>query len=83
MGNQLARDIAEAPLTLEEKLSWHLRANHYPPVDEAFIPVCIEAIELAQMNLWKKELEYPNGLVRTVEYTIDGLHLEYFLKENE
>jgi hypothetical protein len=45
--------------------------------------VCIEAIELAQMNLWKKELEYPNGLVRTVEYTIDGLHLEYFLKENE
>lgn len=83
MGNELARDIAQAPMSLEQKLSWHLQANHYPPVDAAFIPVCIEAIELAKMNAWNHTLEYPNGLERTVLFTVEGLHLEYFLGEDE
>lgn len=79
MGSQIAQEIANAPLTLEQKLSWHLTGNHYPPVDEAFIPVCIQAIQLANDGDYDSELMYPNGLVRTVRHCIDGLHLEYFL----
>jgi hypothetical protein len=80
MGSDIAQAIADAPLSLEAKLSWHLTGNHYPPVDEAFIPVCLEAINLANLGYYDAELEYPNGLIRTVQHCIDGLHLEYFLE---
>lgn len=83
MGEQIARDIAAAPLGLRAKMEWHLVSNHYPPVNESFIPIAIEAIELARMGLWKHELSYPNGLTRSVLHTIEGLHLEAFLEENE
>lgn len=81
MGHTIAQAIAESDLSLEDKLSWHLTGNHYPPVHEAFIPVCIQAIELANAGAYDAELTYPNGLVRTVRHCIDGLHLEYFLQE--
>ena len=83
MGNQIAQAIAEAPLTLEEKLSWHLSGNHYPPVDDLFIPVCAKAIELANQGDYDAVLHYPNGLVRTVRHCIEGLHLEYFLNTEQ
>lgn len=79
MGYKVTEDIVNAPLSIEDKLSWHLVGNHYPPVDEAFIPVCIEAIDHARMGNWDTVLEYPNGLQRTVRHCIDGLHLELFV----
>jgi hypothetical protein len=81
MGNQIARDIAAAPLGLEAKLGWHLSGNHYPPIHESFIPVAVKAIRLADVGLWDDEIAYPNGLTRTVRFTVDELHLEPFLQE--
>lgn len=82
MGHRTAQDIADAPLSLEDKLSWHLKGNHYPPVHEDFIPVCIEAITRANNGDYDSMLQYPNGRERTVGYTIGGLHLEFFLDDD-
>jgi hypothetical protein len=85
MGNLQAREFAglvsEKEMALEQAIAWHLRSNHYPPVDDAFVPVAVEAINLASEGFWYNELEYPNGLTRTVLDTIGGLHLGAFLNE--
>ena len=81
MGDKIAREIAEAPIGLHAKLEWHLGSNHYPPIDKAFIPVAIDAIEMARMGAWKSYVTYPNGVERTVFDTVENLHLEYFLEE--
>jgi hypothetical protein len=83
MGDSISQAIADAPLSLEDKLSWHLTGNHYPPVNEQFIPICIQAIKLANEGDYDSELVYPNGLVRTVRHCIEGLHLEFFLNNEE
>jgi hypothetical protein len=31
-------------LSLEQGISIHLSANHYPPIPQVMVPVCIEAI---------------------------------------
>lgn len=76
----------------EMALSHHLQYNHYPPIDLAFIPVAKRAIELANADHWKWELELPRGMAmtkldvpdpigqkRTVYYIIEALHLDSFL----
>lgn len=79
MGNQIAHAIAEAPLTLEQKMDWHLQANCFPPVPKEFIPVAVDAINRANDGDWDTYIEYPNGKTRTVRYTIEGLFLEAFV----
>ena len=85
MGNLHAQEFAGmvevGDLRLEQAVAIHLRANHYPPVHEAFIPIAVEAIKFANDAKWDAELEYPNGLTRTVAHTIEGLHLDAFLDE--
>lgn len=85
MGNlhamEFAGMVSEGTLNLEQAIAWHFGANHYPPVDRAFLPVALEAIALANDGEWDTELEYPNGLTRTVAHTIEGLHLDAFLEE--
>lgn len=85
MGNLQAQEMASlvGDITLETAVGLHLRSNHYPPVHEAFIPVAIEAIDLANQGDWYAELEYPNGIERTVAHTIEGLHLGAFLDDQE
>lgn len=87
MGNLQASEMAgfaaEGAVQLDMALSWHLQSNHYPPVNSAFIPVCKQAIELANQGEWDAVLTYPNGLERTVAYTIEGLHLDAFLDQND
>lgn len=79
MGYKVGTEIADSPLDLEAKMDWHLTGNHYPPIDKVFIPVAIDAIQRANTNNWDDVLEYPNGLRRTVLYTVDNLHLEPFI----
>ena len=89
MGNLYAQGFAEwvkaedkaEDLRLEQALAIHFKTNHYPPVNDAFIPVAMGAIELADEGMWDAELVYPNGLTRTVAHTIEGLHLDAFLDE--
>lgn len=46
MGATTAIDLAtNLDLGLETALSIHLKANHYPPIPQSMIPVCIEAID--------------------------------------
>ncbi len=81
--SETARLVSEGDVELTTALSWHLKSNHYPPVHEAFIPVCFQAIALANEGKWDALLTYPNGLERTVAHTIEGLHLDAFLDQND
>lgn len=79
MGYGIGQDIAKSSLDLETKMSWQLQGNHYPPIDDSFIPVAIKAIECANTNNWDKVLELPNGVERTASFVIEGLHLQPFV----
>lgn len=79
MGRMTALGLVESGVSLDTALAVHLKSNHYPPIDLAFVPVAKEAIALADEGDWDTEITYPNGLVRTVSHTIEGLHLEPFL----
>jgi len=81
MGYKLGIEIANSNLSLHDKLSWHLSANHYPPVGDEFIPIAMQAIEFAATGEWDTVLQYPNDRERTVAYTIEGLHLEPFVSD--
>lgn len=85
MGNlhsqEFANMVDEGEIKLEQAIGWHLSSNHYPPIDKAFVPVAMGAIELANDGRWDAELVYPNGLTRTVAHTIEGLHLDAFLDQ--
>ena len=46
MGALTALDIAtNLDISLEQQLSWHLRGNHYPPIPQVMVSVCIQAID--------------------------------------
>ena len=82
MGNLQAREIASLA-DLTTAVTWHLRSNHYPPIHTDFVPVALKAIYLAGEGEYDAELEYPNGLVRTVAHTVEGLHLDAFIEGEE
>jgi hypothetical protein len=79
MSYEIGQEIANSPLSLEDKLSWQLTANHYPPVGNEFIPIATLAILHAKDNDWDTVLEFPNGLQRTVSFVVEGLHLQPFI----
>lgn len=81
MGYDIGKKIAASGLPLEEMMSWHLTGNHEPPIDEVFIQVAVEAINLAKRGVWDQTLLMPNGLLRTVEFIVENLHLEPFVPE--
>ena len=84
MGYKVGTEIAGATnLTLEQQLSWHLKGNHYPPIDEVFIPVAKQALECAKANDWDTTIDMPNGLTRTVAFIVEKLHLEPFVENME
>ena len=70
-------------VALSVALTWHLQANHYPPVSAAFVPVAEEAIEKANEGEWDFIQTYPNGLTRTVTHTVASLHLTAFMEPGE
>lgn len=68
MGSLQARDIQNWA-SLEVSLTWHLTSNHYPPIPTSMVPVCKEAIELAQeyqyteeQDLLTRRLDLPEGI---------------------
>lgn len=87
MGAKLAQEIAEAPLSLEDKLSWHLRGNLYPPMPDSLIPACLEAINLAENDGdLNKILTMPPSVKRagkneiTAKQLIISTKLHWFIK---
>lgn len=89
MGRTSVMDMLEHNGNVEEVLEWHLAANHYPPVPNIMVPVCIEAIELAIEEAWDEELDMPKGVTykglttAPVWAIVEQHHLESFLGERE
>ena len=87
MGRIFARDLAsgEFGLDLDRAVSIHLSANHYPPVPQSFVPVCIKAIEHGIAEEWDARVKLPEGTTWRGEPTapasaiIEGFHLGEFL----
>ena len=59
MGAMTAMSIAESGVTLEQGLSWHLQGNHYPPIPQVMIPVCVEAIDAYWEDDLNREIPLP------------------------
>ncbi len=89
MGHNIAHDLANEDfgLTLEQTLSIHLTSNHYPPVPNNMVPVCVEAIHLANEGEWEARVNLPDGVSWRDETSapvwaiIEGHHLEAWLGE--
>ena len=58
-----AMDIATSDVSLEQQIGWHLSGNHYPPIPQAMIPVCIEAIDA----YWEEDYD------RLIQLPVDGV----------
>ena len=67
----------------DQMIEWHLTSNHFPPVHRVFVETAKEAIRLANEGNWDAEVTMPNGLVRTVSFIVDGLHLGEFVNYSE
>jgi len=89
MGSLQAMDIAESDLDLESQIRYQLRSNHYPPVPESMIPVCIEAIDYANEGEWEEMITLPEGVswkgepCAPVHAIVEGHHLEFWISESE
>lgn len=69
MGYLSALDMANTDSTLEQQITWHLRANCYPPVPLVMVGACIEAIGIVQAAQWGDcDLDEPVPLPDGVTY---------------
>jgi hypothetical protein len=60
MGAMQALDLAtNLDLTLEKQLSIHLSANHYPPIPQVMLDVCIQAIDALKDGDANREIPMP------------------------
>jgi len=72
-------------LSRQVSLEHHLRANHYPPIDLRWVPICEAAIDLAisvgeqvdddSFVFDEHALEAQVGQGKTAQEVLDGLHL--------
>jgi hypothetical protein len=91
MGRMNAIAISDEALgiDLETQLEWHLRSNHYPPVPVSMVPVCIEAIDLANEGDWDAVVTMPEGVsyrgssVAPVYAIVEQHHLDNWIIESE
>tara|TARA_B110000503_G_C6981582_1_gene343456 strand:+ start:60 stop:344 length:285 start_codon:yes stop_codon:yes gene_type:complete len=92
MGRMTAVDLAtnDYGVDVSEQIRLHLVGNHYPPIPESMVPVCIAAIDAVNdYGDWDTELELPNGAkwrgstTAPAHAIIEGHHLEPWLIESE
>jgi hypothetical protein len=62
MGYNNLLDLA-SQTDLTTAVSWHLKANCYPPVPDVMIPICVEAIDLAICEEGDQYVELPEGVL--------------------
>jgi hypothetical protein len=94
MGHMRAIDAATTMTDMagiERAMSYHLTANHYPPVPESMVPVCIEAVMLAadiymdDVDGAVEEIELPEGVsfrgreTAPISNIIEAHHLDAFI----
>jgi hypothetical protein len=83
-----AKEISEMDLTLEDKVSMHLRSNCYPPVPLSMVKPCVEAIRLVESDELYTEVALPDGVTYKGGHTtapawviVDQHRLSFFLEE--
>lgn len=85
----MAEYAMEASIPFETQIEWHLRANHYPPVSNTMVPVCIEAIDEANEGNWDKLITLPSGVSykglteAPVHAIVEQHHLDTWIIESE
>jgi hypothetical protein len=70
-------------IDLDTSLTYHLQSNHYPPVSLDFIDTAKQAIDLANQGDFKTRITIPNGVTLEVHQIIKGLHLDFYLDEED
>ena len=93
MGLMSLLGMLDATDDIEAVVRWHLSANCYPPLPEAYVPMCVEAIRACQMQTDENEkimLQLPDGMFYKGDQTlvdawtvIEAFHLEGFMMEDE
>ena len=78
MGRLAAEDMLNHA-DFDTALDWHLRGNMFPPIHSDFHPAAKRAIECVNKRQGETPIDLPNGLTRTANYIVEGLHLESFL----
>lgn len=87
MGMKQAVD--DGMVELRQALTWHLSANHYPPLPVELVDVCVRAIHLAEEGEPDAIINLPEGMLWRNQHTapvwalVDGLHLEAFIGTEE
>jgi hypothetical protein len=86
---EIAPEIAKAPMSIEDKLSWHLTLFNRS-VPETMIPVLVEAIEIVNADGdMNQELELPddvqfrNSSIVSVGTLMEQFHLHYYITTPE
>lgn len=87
MGANFAHDLASGDfgLSLQDAVRIHLTANHYPPLPTSLVPVCVNAIDLANDGFFDIEMVLPTGVSwrgnRTIPVgnVIEEFHLDAFV----
>ena len=89
MGRLQAEAMKETGLPFDSQIEWHLRANHYPPVSNSMVPVCIQAIEEANLGEWHREIALPAGVLYKESPTapvwaiVEQHHLDAWIDEGQ
>ena len=74
-------------LSLAEGIRMHLTCNHYPPVPESMVPVCIRAIRYARRGKYDTKCKLPVGITwrgkgsAPVSNIIEAHHLHCWLED--
>jgi hypothetical protein len=89
MGRLQAEAMLESSIPFDSQIEWHLRVNHYPPVSNTMVPVCIQAIDEANIGEWHTELPLPEGVMYKGSNTapvwaiVEQHHLDTWIIESE
>lgn len=91
MGNTFANDLANEDfgLSLEQQIRLHLVSNHYPPVPTSMVPVCLEAIDLANSEGMYELVKLPSGVsykghpTAPVWAIVENYHLSPWLSQDD
>jgi len=82
--------IFDPSLSRAQSLSHHLQYNHYPAVDQRWLPICEKAIDLAVDGCYEvaegydiddSVLRVDVGQGKTAGEVLDGLHLWDFVTQ--
>ena len=66
-------------LSENQALIWHLRHNHFPPVNLVFLPSIREALSAARNREFSRRITLPTGKVLTAAQIVEEVHLYAFL----